>query len=563
MSLSIKKYFCYRFHWSTLCGLLTLLSACSSTFDPAVNDSHNETKDRAAQAQNLLRQPQSVLPLVTEDRTLRFTSKSIPFSRSTMLPTSIGNITLRVPGRHNLSTVADFISNATGIPVVMSPDALMDVSLFSPGKVAGSAGVSAGPTGPVGPNGTTAPGGVDEASVYNSLMAAGAARLALSDQTAQNTLELNYSGSLTGLLNLISAKTRLRWTYEDDRIIFRRVITRTIMVKTLPGSIKSTGSLSLTSGGTSGGSQSATTESDTDFWQALEKTIPLLISSQGQAVVDQRMGMITVRDAIDNVQAIEKLVDLQNSLFLRQISMNVEVLQVDLSLEHQSGIDWNFVSESLAKSNSSVTLTGAPILAGSSTPGAFGVKINNSAGAQTGQVLLKALEKFGRVSTSYSSVLTTVNRQSVPVGVLNTLSYLKSITPATTQAGSTVSTGVGLVPGEVTTGFSLNLLPMVLDSNRVLLQCTISISSLRELTKFSSGTGDTAQSVQQPNIDTFASLQRMTLNSGETMVIMGFERDEARSNQTDVVRNSIPGSRLTSSSKKSTIILVTPRLLGV
>jgi hypothetical protein len=55
----------------------------------------------------------------------------------------------------------------------------------------------------------------------------------------------------------------------------------------------------------------------------------------------------------------------------------------------------------------------------------------------------------------------------------------------------------------------------------------------------------------------------MTLNSGETMVIMGFERDEARTNQTDVVRNSVPGSRLITSSKKSTIILVTPRLLGV
>lgn len=104
---------------------------------------------------------------------------------------------------------------------------------------------------------------------------------------------------------------------------------------------------------------------------------------------------------------------------------------------------------------------------------------------------------------------------------------------------------------------------MVLDSNRVLLQCSISISSLRELTKFSSGSGDNVQSVQQPNIDTFASLQRMTLNSGETMVIMGFERDESRTSQNDVIYNSIPGAKLTSSVKKSTIILVTPRLLGV
>jgi hypothetical protein len=55
----------------------------------------------------------------------------------------------------------------------------------------------------------------------------------------------------------------------------------------------------------------------------------------------------------------------------------------------------------------------------------------------------------------------------------------------------------------------------------------------------------------------------MALNTGETMVIMGFERDESRSNQTDVVRNQIPGSRMASSNRKSTVILVTPRLIGI
>ncbi len=527
-----------------------MASACTSTFDASIKAGHEEVKDRSAQAQNSLRQAQNTVPLVAEDTTLRFTQKSIPFVRSSMLPASIGNVTLRVPGRHNLSTVADMISNAIGIPVIMTPDALQDPTAFAPGRNQAAA------------NNLSRDAATDDA-VYTSLMAAGASRLALNDQVAQNTIELNYSGSLSGLLNQVAAKTRLRWTYEDDRIVFRRVITRSFVVKSLPGAIKSSGNLSMSSGGTNGGSLSITSDADTDFWSALEKTLPLLISSQGQFIVDARVGLITVRDAIDNVQAVEKLVELQNSLFLRQISLNVEVLQVDLSLEHQSGIDWNYVSETLAQSNAVVSTTGPSLISGTSTPAAFGFKMANGS---SNQVMLKMLEKFGRVSTAYSSVLTTVNRQPVPVGVLNSLAYVKSITPAQVSSTTTVSSlsgGVGLVPGEITTGFSLNLLPMVLDSNRVLLQCSISISSLRELTKFSTGTGDALQSVQQPNVDTFASLQRMTLNSGETMVIMGFERDESRTSQTDVLRNSIPGSRMVNSNKKSTIILVTPRLLGV
>ena len=316
-----------------------MASACTSTFDSAVKAVHDDTKDRSAQAQNSLRQAQNTVPLVAQDTTLRFTQKSIPFVRSSMLPTSIGNVTLRVPGRHNLSTVADMISNATGIPVLMTPDALQDPTAFAPGRIAAA------------PSNLAKETEATDDAIYTSLMAAGASRLALNDQVAKNTIELNYSGSLSGLLNQVAAKTRLRWTYEDDRIVFRRVITRSIVVKSLPGAIKSSGNLSISSGGGNGGTLSISSDADTDFWSALEKTLPLMVSSQGQFVVDARVGLITVRDAIDNVQAIEKLVELQNSLFLRQISLNVEVLQVDLSLEHQSGIDWNYVSETLAKSN--------------------------------------------------------------------------------------------------------------------------------------------------------------------------------------------------------------------
>ena len=90
----------------TVCSIAACcwVSACTSTFDPAVKAGHEEAKDRSAVAQTQLRQPQNTVPLVSEDTTLRFTQKSIPFVRSSMLPTSIGNVTLRVPmlARHGL-----------------------------------------------------------------------------------------------------------------------------------------------------------------------------------------------------------------------------------------------------------------------------------------------------------------------------------------------------------------------------------------------------------------------------------------------------------------------------
>ena len=68
------------------------------------------------------------------------------------------------------------------------------------------------------------------------------------------------------------------------------------------------------------------------------------------------------------------------------------------------GIDWNYVSETLAKSNAVISSTGPSLISGTSAPASFGFKTANG----SSQVMLKMLEKFGRVSTAYSSVLTTV-----------------------------------------------------------------------------------------------------------------------------------------------------------
>jgi type II secretory pathway component GspD/PulD (secretin) len=120
-----------------------------------------------------------------------------------------------------------------------------------------------------------------------------------------------------------------------------------------------------------------------------------------------------------------------------------------------------------------------------------------------------------------------------------------------------------LTPGEVTTGFSMSLLPIVLDSNHVLMHCAINISSLKELVTFSSGVGLAQQSVQQPNVSSFSTQQRMTVKSGETIVLSGYENESTESKQTDVMRNVLPGSRVNSRNKNTLVVLITPKLLDI
>ena len=157
-----------------------------------------------------------------------------------------------------------------------------------------------------------------------------------------------------------------------------------------------------------------------------------------------------------------------------------------------------------------------------------------------------------------------MNRQPVPVGSQTTQSYLKSVTPTIINTvGSTGTTygGATLTPGEITTGFSLTLLPILLDSNHVLIECGLSLSSLKSLTSFNSGSGASLQTIQQPSIANFGVLQRLVARGGETIVLSGFDAEALNSEQVDPLVQRLPGSRKGSNERTTTVVLITPRLI--
>ena len=544
-----------------LCMTPLILVGCAlSRYEPQITASHKDISQRAEQANQLLRNYPGPTPSVVNSQTPRFTSQSIPMDRSEMLPNHIASVTLRLPGRHGIKTIASLIERATEIPVHVTSDATMPTSMFVPVGMAQMA--QSGAAGPANAMLTTTnliPG--SNLSVLDGIQRAGGANLLPNyDPASQNDLEINYSGSLAGLLNQVALRADLRWSYESGRIQFYRVVSRSIAVKTLPGGLKLSSALSLTS--TGGGSASSSSSSDINIWTGIEKNLANMVSVTGRVVIDPNTGTVTVRDAFRNVEAVEQYLKLLNQTLMRQVSMTVEVLQVNLKSEFQSGIDWNYVSQSMKLGQ--VQLKAPTPVASAETASSIGLVLRNSAGS-TNQLLFQALEKFGRVSSAYSTVVTTVNRQPVPVGSQTTQSYLKSVTPTVlTTVGSTGGTTFGapsLTPGEITTGFSLTLLPILLDSNHILVECGLSLSSLKSLTSFNSGSGASLQTIQQPSIGNFGVLQRLVAKSNETIVLSGFDAEMLESQQVDPLVQKMPGSRKGSKDRTTTVVLITPRLL--
>ena len=535
-----------------------------SRYETNISDTHGAISKRTEQANALLRNYPGPTPAVVSSQTPRFTTHSIPLDRNEMLPNHIASVTLRIPGRHNIKTIAALIERATEIPVQVTSDATMSAAMFVPigmGQVAETPGAASGATTAANPLATpTAFTASNDKSIVQRIQRAGGNKLLNeNDPATQNDIEVNYSGSLAGLLNQVALRSDLRWSFESGRIKFYRVVSRTMAVKTLPGGLKLSSSISLSS--TGGGSASSSTSSDINIWTGMEKNLANMVSVTGKLVIDPNTGTVTVRDAFRNVEAIEQYVQSLNQNLMRQVAMTVEVLQVTLSNEFQSGIDWSYVSETMRLGQ--LQIRGPTPVVSASAAANVGLVLRNTAGT-TNQLLFQALERFGRVSSAYSTVVTTVNRQPVPVGSQTTQSYLKSVTPTIINTvGSTGNTygGATLTPGEITTGFSLTLLPILLDSNHVLVECGLSLSSLKSLTSFNSGSGASLQTIQQPSIANFGVLQRLVAKSNETIVLSGFDAEALNSEQVDPLVQNLPGSRKGTKERTTTVVLITPRLL--
>lgn len=66
----------------------------------------------------------------------------------------------------------------------------------------------------------------------------------------------------------------------------------------------------------------------------------------------------------------------------------------------------------------------------------------------------------------------------------------------------------------------MNVLPHILDQQRLMLQYAGDISSLIRFTEVSDGD----VTLRNPEVDTRSFLQRVMMNSGETLVVNGFEQ---------------------------------------
>lgn len=372
------------------------------------------------------------------------------------------------------------------------------------------------------------------------------------------TMVPELTGPLPKVLEAIATYFDVSWTYADGRVTFRDYITKQYQVVVLPDSIESETQIGRraasagTSSSTTGSAITASSEIDVDFWDELEDALRSLVGEGASVAIGRGTGVVTVTARVGDQQRIGEYIDALNETMSEQVSFDVNVLTVEISDSSAYGIDL----EQLLVSLGSVAIDFAGASPLTSTVGTVNIGIiNDDVSLST---VAQALETAGRVSVVNRTGAVTSNNRMVPVQVVDEQSYVRETSINRDSDGNV--TDIAITPDVVTSGFTLQMLPRIINNREVMLNYAIEISELRDLKDF--GEGDTR--VQLPEVSRTTFQQQAILTNGETLVLAGFERsaDNSQRSGTGVPEFFLLGGGVNATqSKLVTVIMITPRII--
>ena len=501
-----------------------------------------------------------------------------------------------------IADITSEITTSTGLLVTVTTPRKMGIS----GNVSGMGGGMGMPM-----MGGSSPAGAPPAPSLQAGTSSGETFL-------KKKIRVDWDGSLEGLLDYTASRFGLFWTYRDHVVSFGRTTTKIFRINAAPvmnivsNSISDAGMTGLSSilmnqgaaggmgggagmmgggitggmggssmmgggmgggmtggmggssmmgggmgGGMGGSGQNVSSFSISTVWSEISQSLKSILGGRGNYSIAQSAGTITVTTTPRIMGEIAEYVhDLNNSLS-RHVWLKVEVLDVNLTDQNANSFNLSAALSGLAKSGSILT-TGQPgvfSLAGASPITTTTMTLPNS----STNAVIHALSSLGKTSVATRSFVTTLNDQAVPVQNVQNIGYLMENLAGIAGIGQ--STFTQNIPGSVTVGFTMTLVPHLLDNKEMLLGVSIDDTNLNQMQTLTSGGG----SIQLPNTSQRSFMQWVKLTSGQTAVIGGYEQTRRvfQQNGTGTPSNFyLGGGQNSQIVRDAIVILVTPVVGG-
>lgn len=346
---------------------------------------------------------------------------------------------------------------------------------------------------------------------------------------------------------------RATYTFKLPTRLFNDTISSKFTISNDPG-----GGGASSGGGAQGGSTSATAAmtvtggSIKNDAKNFEKRITEMAGADSEVQMIPEAGLVVVRAPAQQLKRVNNFLTEYARSALQQVEIEVSVLEVSLSDEMSSGIDWQKMLTKAGKTWNFGLSTAGNVSNPSGTIGYTGA---------SSSALVNLLEKVGNTRTIVRQRLPMNNHMDTTLFSGKKVPYIGKISQSTSGTSGTTSTS-----GEFTfamDGSSLAVRPDILDNNRVDLTLIPVISTI-DGWETASIDGNTLKAPIQPLNQTVIPIQGI---HGMTAVLGGVKTGKESLTKTGLpgvtgtVINKVAGSNTDSLVQKELVYLVNTKIL--
>lgn len=362
---------------------------------------------------------------------------------------------------------------------------------------------------------------------------------------------VDFEGSLEDFMNHILGRLNLSWDWRGNYIEIYHTVEKTFILDSDLAEI----SFSSEMEGGAGSTHSFGMNNEMgSLYDEIESVLANSISESGKFSVSRQLSTVTVVDTPSNLKRIERFIKTINENASKQIMLRVQVMDIESNNSGDYGVDWDAIFGGSSRIGASAATS---FLSEGGEMFSMSVLDGNLAGTAVG---LRSLAEKTNVSTSINTNVHTSNGRPVPLKVGAETSYIATIEVDHPDDGSDRSPTISPTPGEMTTGFMLNILPRINSSGDVSMTLGLDISEgvIDERT-FPDGT-----MIGLPDIFSRSFIQRAVAGNGSPVMLAGFERTRSESTDSRIgskVSWLLGGRQQSSNRKVMTVILITPYIM--
>ena len=374
-----------------------------------------------------------------------------------------------------------------------------------------------------------------------------------------DTMMVSYQGPLSGFLDEVSSRFGVWWKYENKDIYFYKFITKTFVIYSLP--TKPSMNVNIggqASGGGASSSISLTSSLDVEMWAQFEQSITSMISEGAKLTVSPADGTITLTATPNDIKLVAKYINEQNARLSRQVAISVKIMQVTVDDNDSYGLD---LRATFDDGITSLGITGTQSISGENMSNSLTWGVIND--HWSADAIMQAISEKNRASLVTSGTVTTLNNKPAPIQVTQKQNYISEMTKTNNGTDGT-NYDISVTTEEIETGFTLDVLPRLLEHGRMLIMFNMTLSDLLSLERVDFGNADENQYIQNPIVESRAFTQEVAMASGESLILTGYEKVSSETKKAGMgsAENSLlGGSASAERSRNILVIILTPVVL--